>query len=387
MLLSHDLVFVGYRGVDGSVVLTDKKMGKAMTGKRFPLLSDASLDAITAVMKGYFDGLEEEGIDMNHYTMMDVIDDLEYTRKILGYGKVNLLGYSYGTRLALIYSMRYPESIHRIVLAGANPPGHFYWYAEKTEQVLNRWDSICITGGKGSLREAMKKALDHMPERWMCYTLNKDKIRCGTFLALSQNNLAIMVFDAYFRAAAKNDYSGLYMVSLLFDMSMKKITWGDMYSKGASADMQAGFNYRNQLRASDSTTQLGPNVSLLLWGSIGAWNYPLIPDEYRKMRIIHTETLVVSGDLDVPTPTDFARDELMPWLPNGKQFILKNYSHGDIQTAQSEAFDHLVTCFFETGVTDTSRFTPQALPLDPAKKLHRIAKRAFPLVVILGWIY
>ncbi len=70
----------------------------------------------------------------------------------------------------------------------------------------------------------------------------------------------------------------------LYDVFMKKIIWGDMYSKGASADMQLNTNYREMLRASNKTTVLGPNMSLVLWGSIEAWNKDLIPEEYSKIK-------------------------------------------------------------------------------------------------------
>jgi pimeloyl-ACP methyl ester carboxylesterase len=338
-------------------------------------------------MKSYFGKLAQQGIDISKYTMTDVIDDVEDVRKALGYGKIHLLSFSYGTRLALVYCMRYPESISRVVLAGANPPGHFNWIPEKTEEILHRWDRIYTAAGRESLVSTLQQVLERMPEKWACYRLDKDKIKCGTFLALSQNNLAVMVFDAYYRALEKGDYSGIYMISLLFDMAMKNVTWGDMYSKGASADMQDHVSYRDNLRRADSTTVLGPSLSLLLWGTIHAWNDFLIPMEYRSMRVIPTETLVVSGDLDVPTPADYARDELMPYLPSGKQVVLQHTGHGDLQTAQPEAYHHMINHFYNTGQVDTTQFKSREVDLRPSKKLYRIAKVGFPILMVMGWVY
>ncbi len=198
------------------MVLNSKKLYKSFKGKNHQLLSDESLDGIVTTMQAYFNKLEKEGIDVNQYTMMQVVDDLEQARKILGYDKINLLSFSYGTRVALLYSYKYPNSIHRSVMAGANPPGHFLWYPEKTEadftyvggKIQSKWE-------RAHLKKPCKKSLDNMPKKWSFYRLDADKIKTTSFLAMSQNDMAVMVFDSYFRAANHDDYSGLYMVQLL----------------------------------------------------------------------------------------------------------------------------------------------------------------------------
>lgn len=382
LLQNHDFVFVGYRGADGSTILKNKKLAKAIMGKNHRLLSDESLDRIVTTMKAYFEELERQGTDITQYTMMQVIDDLEYARKTLGYGKINLLSFSYGTRVALLYSYKYPDSIHRSVMAGANPPGHFLWYPEKTEQILDLWEEKYKAAGKGSLKEAMRKSFANMPKRWSFYRLNADKIKVITFSSMSQSGLAVMVFDSYFRAAHHKDYSGLYLVQLLYDVFMKKIIWGDMYSKGASADKQAGINYREMLRASHQTTVLGPNMSLVLWGSIDAWDKTLIQEEYRNVRVSQTETLIVSGNLDTSTPADFTQEKLVPSLPNGHHVILKNFSHADIASAQPQSYFKLINAFYDTGKVDVSVFSPQSIDLKPKRRFHRIAKWGLPVIVI-----
>jgi pimeloyl-ACP methyl ester carboxylesterase len=384
LLKNHDFVFVGYRGADGSAVLTNKKLGKAFLGKNHQLLSDESLDHMVTTMTAYFADLEQQGTDISQYTILQVIEDLEYARKQLGYHKINLQSFSYGTRVALLYTYRYPEVIHRSVMAGANPPGHFLWYPEKTEEILNLWEAKYLASGKGSLKAAMKTAFDNMPKRWAFYRLDADKIKSITFTSMSQNELAVMVFDSYFRAAKKGDYGGLYMLQFLYDKFMKKIIWGEMYAKGASADRQVEINYRQHLRASDSTTVLGPSMSLLLWGTIEAWNNPLIPEEFRKVQHSQTETLIVSGNLDTSTPADFAEQELMPHLPKGQHVVLQNMSHADIANAQATNFQQLINTFFDTGVADASHFKPQEVDLKPKRRFHRLAKLTFPVLVVMN---
>ena len=99
-------------------------------------------DNIEEKIKEYQTQLQEQNIDLNNYTMLDVIEDLEIVRKHQGYKKISVLSVSYGTRVALLYSYKYPEVINRTVMIGANPPGHFIWNPEKTESILTKYDSL-----------------------------------------------------------------------------------------------------------------------------------------------------------------------------------------------------------------------------------------------------
>lgn len=383
LLKNHDFVFVGYRGADGSTILKSKKIAKAIKGLSHQLLSEESLDNMANAMKEYQLELKQKNIDITNYTIIQVVEDIEYVRKQMGLQKINLLSFSYGTRVALLYNYLYPYAIQRMVMAGANPPGNFIWHPQKTEQVLDIWNAKYQAEGLGSLKEAMRTAMEHLPKRWMFYKLDADKIKTATFLVMTQNKMAVMAFDSYYKAARRKDYSGLYLLQLMFDLFMKKIIWGEMCEKGISADWQTGTDYRNMLRQEGENTTLGPNMSLLLWGSASGWNKTLIPEEYRKPALSTTETLIVSGDLDVATPTQSATEQLLPTLSSGHQLILKNMSHGDIANAQPEAYTRLLKNFYDSGMIDSTAFVTQAISLKPTKKLYRIAKWGFPVIAIL----
>ena len=71
------------------------------------------------------------------YTVLEVVDDVEAARQALGYGQINLESRSYGTRLAQIYTWRYPDQVHRNAMVAVNPPGRFWWDgAILQEQIL-----------------------------------------------------------------------------------------------------------------------------------------------------------------------------------------------------------------------------------------------------------
>jgi pimeloyl-ACP methyl ester carboxylesterase len=56
------------------------------------------------------------------YTTSIAVRDLDTVRRALGYGRINLYGISYGTRVAQHYARRYPASVRSIVLDGVVPP-------------------------------------------------------------------------------------------------------------------------------------------------------------------------------------------------------------------------------------------------------------------------
>lgn len=373
LLKGHDIVCVGYRGADGSTILNSKKVNKAFKGLNHQQLSDQSLDHIQRKMNEYLIELKDRGIDINKYTMVDVIDDIEYARQALGYKSINLLSVSYGTRVALLYSYRYPLALNRTVMIGPNPPGHFIWQAEKTDQILDLYDSIYKTQNrsdyKGSIKEAMTKAFIKMPKRWSVYKLDADKIKIGTFGAMFTKEFAALAFDYYFKAANKGDYSGLYMIQLIADMMGGTII-GDLYAKGVSADFQPGVDYRKTLRSTN--TILGGNVSLLYWGIAGNWSQNLIPEEYRKCRLTTSPTLVISGHLDVSTPADFTTEELMPFLSNGQHISLANMSHSDIFQKAMKTPDFLIS-YFDSGEVKSSLVEKEnEVDFTPKKKFGKL---------------
>jgi pimeloyl-ACP methyl ester carboxylesterase len=384
LLAKHDFVCVGYRGADGPV-LKSKKVGRAVRGKKHQLLSNESLDNSAEVMTRYCEKLEQQGVHIASYTVMDVIEDVEYARKALGYGRIHALSSSYGTRVALLYSYKYPDVIFRSVMIGANPPGNFFWDPAETDRILDRYDSIYHAqhpdSVPGIIKANMKKAFAKMPKRWRGLRLDADKIKVGTFMLLFSTQSASMAFEAFFNAAYKDDYSGLYAMQMLYDVFVPRTYWGDMMLKGFSADFEPDSNYRQALGKYGQLV-LGPHYTMVLWGPGARINIKPIPAEYRTPRVSQTPTLIISGTLDVSTPAVNAVTQLMPYLPNGHHLLLPNASHQDLK-AQKQSYEKYVAGFFDTGVADDSLFTLQEVNFKPAKSLGKIARRFYPVILVM----
>ena len=66
--------------------------------------------------------LEQLPHDPRFFTTSVAVADLEALREALGYPALNLLGTSYGSRVAQHFARRYPESTRTVVLDGVVPP-------------------------------------------------------------------------------------------------------------------------------------------------------------------------------------------------------------------------------------------------------------------------
>lgn len=369
-LKNHDFVCVGYRGVDGSVKLESKNITKAFKGLNNEMLSEKSIQNIKEKIRDYKTELKEQNIDINNYTILNVVEDMETVRKQLGYKKINLLSVSYGTRIALLYSYKYPEIVNRTLMIGATPPGYFLAKPEQTEEVIENYDQIYKEQDSAnySIKEIMKQAFEEMPKRWSVFKLDVDKIKAGTVNALYNVSFAVSVFDAYKKAVYEKDYSSLFMLQKLSDVSHPKVM-GDVYAKTVSADWENDKHYEKEIR--NSQTILGGNVSLLYAATPKEWGIKSIPSNYQKCQNSNTETLIISGSLDHRTPPSLVDKELMPFLAKGKHIVLKNSSHIDILSIVMKN-ETLLQEYFSEGKIDESHIqTPVKVNFTPKIKMSK----------------
>ena len=388
-LTNHDIVLVGYRGVDGHVMPKSRKLKKALKGLNNDLLSNESLDNLGLAVNQYFDELATKGMDINHYTIMDVVEDFEDVRKQLGHQKINLYSGSYGTRVALLYSYRYPDAIKRSLMIAVNPPGHFVWSTETTGKIIQKYDSLYKESGEGgpSLEECIRLSFQKLPKRWSFFKLDANKIKVITFYLLYSKNSAVMAFDAYRRAAINDDYSGLYLMQLAYDhiglFTPEATNYGDLFSKAYSADFNPETDYRQLFRP--DSFEIGAPLSMLYGGMGNIETLMSVDDEYRKPEFCTTEVLMVGGELDISTPAEFATTELMPNMPNSKQVVLKNMAHCvDVMWCEHSAFVHMAVRYFDDGVVDTSKYKQYSVNFKPANSFNAMAKWFYPLVFTMS---
>ena len=104
----HDVVLIGYRGVDGSTRFECPDVRASMIGIGGDLLSRETRSSIVRASHVCVRRLARDTVGTRDYTVDAVIDDLETARVALAYEQVSLYIAPTGTRLAMIYAQRHP---------------------------------------------------------------------------------------------------------------------------------------------------------------------------------------------------------------------------------------------------------------------------------------
>jgi len=378
---NHDIVLIGYRGVDGTVHLSCPEIGEAM-GSGLPMMSHECMARQGEAAAECAERLTAEGIDLDGYTVLEVVDDVEAARRALGYERINLESGSYGTRLAQIYTWRYPDRVHRNAMVAVNPPGRFWWDGAILEEQILRYSALCAADAYCSSRTSdlaasIQTALDNMPKRWLFFPVDRDAVLFATFMGLYSTDGAASTFDIWL-AAADGDYSGMAMVTAAMKFMLPKDhAWGESASKALSTDYDFYPTTDYVAEVTPEPYLIGSPGSTMGWAAAGSWPANKIPDEYRMAQPSSVETLMLSGTLDVSTPAQNARNQLLPLLENGEQVVLSEFAHtGDLYYLQPEATRHLLTTFFLTGEVDSSLYEPNTVNFEPSWGFPLIAKLA-----------
>ena len=365
----HDVVMVGYRGVDGSSVLNCPEVTAALENSA-DFLGKASLSAYSQAFASCAKRLERSGVDLAGYTLAEQADDIEAARVALGYQRIDLVSESAGTRLAMIYAWRYPNSVDRSVMIGVNPPGNFIYSGAEIDQGIERYSALCAQqpacrARTGNLAASMKHTAAHMPSRWYFLPIKPGNALVGTFFGLTDATAAVsplagpMTLDSWI-SAAHGDPGGLWFLSTLAGLVLpQSFTWGEFASIGL-ADAHPAERYFSS--GADRGSIIGNPFTEFLWGAGGmAHAWPANPGEnqYTSVQNSNVPTLLVGGPLDFETPAQNATKELLPHLPNGHQVILSGLGHAeDFWYYEPSASTQLLTTFFDTGRVDTSGYTP-----------------------------
>jgi pimeloyl-ACP methyl ester carboxylesterase len=117
-----DVVVIDQRGLGRSEPVIDCPVNKAPPTDLL-LRRDRITETIRDRVASCASELRSRGIDPTAYNTIESADDIEDLRKALGVEQIDLLAFSYGSRLALMYVQRHGGHVGRIVLQGVNGPG------------------------------------------------------------------------------------------------------------------------------------------------------------------------------------------------------------------------------------------------------------------------
>jgi pimeloyl-ACP methyl ester carboxylesterase len=401
----HDVVLVGYRGVDGSVRLDCPEVVSALEHST-DFLGEKSLHSYGDAFRSCAHRLADHGVDLAGYGLAQQVDDLEDARRALGYGRIDLLSESAGTRTAMIYSWRYPKSIHRSVMIGVNPPGNFLWDAKATDEQIRKYAARCAADDScrnrsGNLVASIRRATADIPDHWFFLPIKQGNVRIASFYGLMESSaeaapLSAPIALSTLLAADHGDTSGFWFQSLLADFAFPtSFVWGELAAVSRDDADVAKRYFSPGGHRGDSI--LGNPGTRFIWGGgelADAWPAIAGENEYDRVRTSNVNTLLIGGALDVATPPQIATKELLPHLPNGHQVVLAGVGHTtSFWTEQPGAGSHLINTFFDSGRVDDSLYRPASIDFTPDVTQTALAKGiaaamvGFALLTVLSLLW
>lgn len=115
---SGDVILLDQRGLGLSAPALDCPPLKEPLDTALLTSQRAFIAAYRQVVSSCAGYWRSKGVNPRAYTDAAIADDIDDIRNALGAPRVSILGFSYGTRLAMAFARRHPERLDRVVLQG-----------------------------------------------------------------------------------------------------------------------------------------------------------------------------------------------------------------------------------------------------------------------------
>jgi pimeloyl-ACP methyl ester carboxylesterase len=158
VLKHRHVLLIDQRGTGGSNALSCKKTSDARRAQG-PGSDMPAPEEIRKLVAGCLTEVQSEA-DPRYYTTTLAVDDLEKVRLALGAPRFDLVGGSYGTRVAQQYLMRHPEGVRSVVLDSPVPNQLILGaeFASNLESALKQDFADCVAAPacKGAYGDPMR---------------------------------------------------------------------------------------------------------------------------------------------------------------------------------------------------------------------------------------
>lgn len=357
-LINHDIIEVGYRGVDGTHKLNHPLFDEILRTPDF--LSSTGLKEIGKKLTQAAKSLTASGIDVGQYNILNVVDDMEAARAALGYEKINITGGSYGGAVVMVYCLRYPQSIQKAIMMEAAFPydiafGKPAVFDERLNHINGLWKKNAEAVKRSpDIVQTMRNVLANLPKEYNGMLIDRSRVKLMTSFGITNQRLyANMVFDAYV-SAEKGDFSSIAVMCLMYEMFMGQIGYpGDLMAKTYSSVTDPDRDFFAELN--DPNSVIGSPLSMLAWGGFQYSDWPInsLAKEHPPTQKSSIETLIFYGSKQTGEPF---RRRYEANFEHAHWVILDDLGHMDIWTITAEGTRHLMNRFLNEGIVDTSKF-------------------------------
>jgi len=358
----RDLIFVDARGTGGAGRL--ECAFRETTGDTPAYLAEfLPLEGVRACRAEL-----ERRADLTRYTALDVVDDLEDVRRALGVRQVTLYGTSGGTRVALIYLLRYPSSVRAALLHGPVPldariPLSF---AADAQAALDGVLGACE--GEPACRRAFPDArarlatlLDNVERRPARVTLTDSATGELRTLVITRPAAAqIIRYMLYTPANARDlpraihlgaggEFEPLARMGLVFAGIPSGVATGFYLSNTCSEDLP--WITDAEAMAAAAGTFLGDYRYRQQQSACAEWPRRELPPGHRETVQSTVPTLILVGEHDPVTPPRWGR-ELAAQLTRAKLVVVPGGGHSFRGLAGAGCVLELITAFIESAAPE-----------------------------------
>jgi pimeloyl-ACP methyl ester carboxylesterase len=277
-----------------------------------------------------------------YYATSDAVADLEAVRRALGSPKLDLVGVSYGTRMAQQYARRYPGAVRAIVLDSAVPDTLVLGseHARNLEATLQelfarcRADRACSTryGDPYQTLQRLQARLRAHPQQLTLrdpYTFN-----------LQQKSIDAAALAQLVRLYAYSPYTAALLPYVLAEadaghyeplLGQAQVVIGDVSDSltGGMALSVTCAEDADRLHANpaDAGTVLGNGLTEWLLAACAVWPHASHPADFNEPLRTSLPVLVLAGEHDPVTPPRYAQ-EIVRTLPHARLLQVKGQGHG-----------------------------------------------------------
>jgi pimeloyl-ACP methyl ester carboxylesterase len=358
----RDIVLIDQRGTGKSNPLDCRD------AKGEPLKLDDTAEFDEAVLTAYvgqcLKSLEGRA-DPRFYTTGDAIGDIDAVRAALGVDRINLIGGSYGTRVAQQYAMHYPQHTRSVVLDGVAPNrlvvgGEF---AQRLDEALRRQDAQCAklpackarfdngaTGAdliarlkslKARLADSPVKVSYHDPDT---NEVHEDTLTADTLTGLTHGVSYVPQLSSLLPLVVSEAEQGRYE-SLMAIAKFWSSQVGDQLNRGMQWSVICAEDApRYQPNPADADTVLGADMAHMFFAACRQWPRGKVAADFTAPLKTDLPVLVVSGELDPVTPPVYG-DEVVKTLSHARHLVLRGQGHGGMNVG---CMPKLLGRFFET---------------------------------------
>jgi pimeloyl-ACP methyl ester carboxylesterase len=279
--------------------------------------------------------------DPRYYTTTIAVDDLEEVRLALGAPRFDLIGGSYGTRVAQQYLMRHPDGVRSVVLDSPVPNQLILpeGLAANLESALKRDFADCVEvpacrkayGDPMSTLYKLRDALRANPHE---VTFRDPRTFQSVSRMLTANSLvAVVRLFAYepetaallplsIDAAAHGDVAPLLGQERLLDADLAADINGGMGMSVICSEDAGQLHEQPQ----DADTILGDILVEQIKAQCDVWPHGAMPEDFHAPLRSDKPILILSGSRDPVTPPEYG-EEIMQGLTNARHLVLKGQGH------------------------------------------------------------